>query len=134
MASRWRLEYRRTDTLALPFDLARKSHVDGQKLHGCQSNELGLLCFSINAIKNEQLCLDAALPCCGFASGPLPIIFHRSMTSPLTGSQVRAGRRAWTQKPGRMFRISRRTGLARGHWEVTVYLVALRFALCLLGI
>ncbi len=36
------------------------------------------------------------------------------MTSPLTGSQVRAGRRAWTQKPGRMFRF-RRAALLRRH-------------------
>ena len=51
MASRCRLEYRRTDALPLPFDLARKSHVDGQKLHGCSLTILVCRAFELTRYK-----------------------------------------------------------------------------------
>src|SRR5437016_2257767 len=53
MASRCRLEYRRTDTLPLPFDLARKSHVDGQKLHGCSLTIL--VCCAFQSTRYKKL-------------------------------------------------------------------------------
>jgi hypothetical protein len=57
----WRTPRCESSSVRVPEALAKvvspvsnKPSVDGQKLHGCQSNELDPFCFSINAIQDVR--------------------------------------------------------------------------------